>query len=65
MGRVLGNATEGEADVMNLGDLKLVGRCVASDREDDQRRPADTAGDGRLQVLQRHGIEISIELAGC
>ena len=62
MCRVLGNITEGEADVMNLGDLKLVGRCVAADREDDERGPTDTAGDRRLQVLQRHGIEISIEL---
>jgi hypothetical protein len=63
MCRVLGNVTEGEADVMNLGDLKLVGRCVAADRQHDQRGPADTAGNGRLEVRQRHGIEISIELA--
>ena len=61
--RVLGNITEGEADVMNLGDLKLVGRCIAADRQYDERGAADTAGNGRLEVLQRHGIEPSIELS--
>ena len=61
--RGLGNITDGEADVMNLGDLKLVGRCVAADRQYDERGPADTARNGRLKVLQRHGIEVSIVLA--
>lgn len=60
--RVLRNITESEADVMNLGDLKLVGRWIAADREDDQRRPADAAWDGRLKVLQGHVIAISIAL---
>jgi hypothetical protein len=45
---------------MNLGDLKLVGRCVAADRQYDERGPADAARNGRLKVLQRHGIEVSI-----
>jgi hypothetical protein len=63
MCRVLGNVTEGEADVMNLGDLKLVSRCVAADRQYDERGPADTARNGLLKVLQRHGIEVSIVLA--
>ena len=61
--RGLGNITDGQADVMNVGDLKLVRRSIAADREDDERGTTDTPGNGRLKVLQRHGMEVSIELA--
>ena len=46
---------------MNLGDLKLVGRCVAADRQHHERGPADTASNGRLEVLQKEAV---MKLAG-
>jgi hypothetical protein len=62
MGRGLGDITDGEADVMNLGDLDLIGYRVAADSKHDERRAADAARNGRLEVRQRHASRsVSIE----
>lgn len=62
---VFWNVTDSEADVIDLGDLKLIRLCVAPDRQYDDRGPADAARNGRLEVLQRHGVDASIASPDC